>query len=227
MIFNKHLELKGKHALFSPSQPSWLRYDPEKLGDRLYSQYAAIVGTTIHEYAAMQITLKHRVTSKSQLISGIENYIYQKYYDEKKGELATVAVPILMIAPQTIDIVYDTIKNYINDGIGFRMIPEQVLMFSEEFFGTADTIVFWDNTLRIHDLKTGVSGEMEQLEIYAALFCLEYDVKPMDIQMELRLYKQNEVLIHKPTVEDIVPIMDIIVSDAKMIKETKERGGWK
>lgn len=97
-----------------------------------------------------------------------------------------------------------TLNMYVNDAISFRMVPEQILFYSENCFGTADTIVFRNGTLRIHDLKTGVvPAHMEQLEIYAALFCLEYKVKPSEIEMELRLYQNNEILYHTPTAEDI------------------------
>lgn len=101
---------------------------------------------------------------------------------------------------------------YVNDAIGFKMKPEQVLYYSDNCFGTADAIIFRNNLLRIHDLKTGVTkAHMEQLEIYAALFCLEYKIKPGDIEMELRIYQNDEVLYHNPTAEDILPIMDKIV----------------
>ena len=66
---------------------------------------------------------------------------------------------------------------------------------------------------------------MEQLEIYAALFCLEYKVKPADIEIELRLYQNNEVLYHTPTAEDIVPIMDKIITFDKVIQKIKEQEG--
>ena len=95
------------------------------------------------------------------------------------------------------------------------MDTEVVLYYSDRFFGTADAICFRKNILRIHDLKTGSVGKIEhhieQLEIYAALFCLEYKVKPGEIEIELRVYKNDEVLVHKPTAEDILPIMDKIV----------------
>ena len=105
-----------------------------------------------------------------------------------------------------------TLCNYINDAIGFKMSPEVVLYYSDYFFGTADAISFRNNFLRIHDLKTGVHpAKMEQLEIYAALFCLEYKVKPSEISIELRIYQNDEILVHNPTAEDIVPIMDKIV----------------
>jgi hypothetical protein len=105
-----------------------------------------------------------------------------------------------------------TLYSYVNDAIGFKMSPEVVLYYSDYFFGTADSISFRNKFLRIHDLKTGViPAHMEQLEIYAALFCLEYKVKPSDIEIELRIYQNDEILVHNPTAEDIVPIMDKIV----------------
>lgn len=114
-----------------------------------------------------------------------------------------------------------TIYAYVNDAIGFKMEPEVVLFYSDRFFGTADAICFRDGVLRIHDLKTGKIGKieshMEQLKVYAALFCLEYKVKPGDIQIELRVYKNDEIISWKPTVEDIVPIMDKIVHLDKLL----------
>ena len=111
-----------------------------------------------------------------------------------------------------------TIYAYVNDAIGFKMDTEVVLYYSDYFFGTADAISFRNGKLRIHDLKTGKSGHMEQLEIYAALFCLEYKIRPGDIEMELRMYKNDEVIVHTPTAEDIVPIMDKIVHLNKIIE---------
>ncbi len=118
-----------------------------------------------------------------------------------------------------------TLNMYVNDAIGFKMKPEQVLYYSDNCFGTADAIIFRNNLLRIHDLKTGVTrAHMEQLEIYAALFCLEYNKKPSDIDMELRIYQNNEILVHNPTVEDILPIMDKIITFDKLIDKMKIEG---
>ena len=100
------------------------------------------------------------------------------------------------------------------------METEVVLFYSERFFGTADAISFRNNLLRIHDLKTGKHpANMEQLEIYAALFCLEYKVKPSDIKMELRIYQNDEVIVHIPESEDIVKIMQKIVSLDKLLEK--------
>ena len=116
-----------------------------------------------------------------------------------------------------------TLYAYVNDAIGYKMSTEVVLYYSDYFFGTADAISFRNNMLRIHDLKTGSSGKIEnhieQLEVYAALFCLEYRFKPGEIKMELRVYKSDEVLVHTPTAEDILPIMDKIVSLNKILEQ--------
>jgi hypothetical protein len=115
-----------------------------------------------------------------------------------------------------------TLNSYINDAIGFKMKPEQVLYYSENCFGTADAILFRDNKLRIHDLKTGITpANMKQLVIYAALFCLEYHVNPSDIQVELRLYQLDEVLIDEPDPEYIRSIMDKIIMFDKHIEILK------
>ena len=116
-----------------------------------------------------------------------------------------------------------TLNMYVNDAIGFKMTPEQVLFYSENCFGTADAISFRNKELRIHDLKTGTSKtHMEQLMVYAALFCLEYKKKPGNIKIELRIYQNNEILIHNPEADEIGPIMDKIIRFDKLIKEMKE-----
>jgi predicted nuclease of restriction endonuclease-like (RecB) superfamily len=89
-------------------------------------------------------------------------------------------------------------------------------------FGTTDAISFKQNFLRIHDLKTGQTpASVRQLEIYMALFCLEYDVNPNDIKAELRLYQSDEVIIHEPISEDILYIMDKIIRFDKEIDKIK------
>ena len=116
-----------------------------------------------------------------------------------------------------------TLYAYVNDAIGFKMDTEVVLYYSERFFGTADAISFRNGVLRIHDLKTGKKPvDMDQLMVYAALFCLEYKIKPSEIEMELRIYQNDEVIVHEPTVEDILPIMDKIVHLDKLLAKEEE-----
>lgn len=116
-----------------------------------------------------------------------------------------------------------TLNMYVNDAIGFRMTPEQILFYSENCFGTADAITFNKDFLRIHDFKSGVTpASMNQLLVYAALFCLEYKFKPYDIKIELRLYQTDEILVHNPEPDEILPIMDKIIKFDKMITELKK-----
>lgn len=118
-----------------------------------------------------------------------------------------------------------TLNLYVNDAIGFKMLTEQMLYYSENSFGTADAVSFRQNMLRIHDLKTGITpGSMKQLEVYVALFCLEYQKSPNDIRIELRIYQNDEVLIHEPHPEDILYIMDKIIMFDKRIEKIKLGG---
>lgn len=116
-----------------------------------------------------------------------------------------------------------TLNLYVNDAIGYRMSPEVTLFYSPNCFGTADAIVYRNGMLRIHDLKTGeVPAHMEQLMVYAALFCLEYKVKPGATKMELRIYQSDEVLYHNPEADEITPIIDKIISFDKIINRIRE-----
>lgn len=112
---------------------------------------------------------------------------------------------------------------YVADGIGYKMTCEQPLFYSSNCFGTADTICFRRNKLRIHDLKTGITPTKEkQLEVYAALFCLEYGVSPFDIEIELRIYQRDEVRVFEPDPETILHIMDKIIDFDQQIERIKE-----
>lgn len=120
----------------------------------------------------------------------------------------------------------DTLSMYVNDAIGFRMRPEQRLYFSKQCFGTADAITFRRDKLRIHDLKTGVTpASLHQLEVYNALFCLDYGIRPGDIETELRIYQNDDILIGNPTPEIILPIMDKITRFSNIIEEIDEKEG--
>jgi len=115
-----------------------------------------------------------------------------------------------------------TLGMYINDCIKYRMVPEQMLFYSENCFGTADAIAFRYNKLRISDLKSGVvKGSVHQLEVYAALFCLEYDKDPFSIGIELRIYQDDEVLVYDADPEDIMFIMEKIQDFDHQIEQLK------
>lgn len=114
---------------------------------------------------------------------------------------------------------------YVNDAIGYRMTPEQVLYFSDNCFGTADAICFRKKFLRIHDYKSGIiKAHMEQLEIYAALFCLEYKINPADIDIELRIYQMDDIEVLNPNCDDINVVMDKIITADKIINKLRLEG---
>lgn len=118
-----------------------------------------------------------------------------------------------------------TLNMYVNDAIGFKMETEKILYYSDNCFGTADAISFRHFVLRIHDLKNGqIKASMDQLMVYTAIFCLEYGISPMDIEIELRLYQLDDVSILIPSPEDVFRIMNKIIDFDKRIELIKSGG---
>ena len=206
MIFEKHLNLQGKHAILAPSQPHWLRYTDDQLYQKYVSGYSQAMGTSLHELAETLISNNLKL---------------------KKGDKLTVLSHLLSdgIPKEVIDIerIYSNFMTYVNDAIGFKLTPEQVLYYSDYCFGTADAISFRNNFLRIHDYKSGTNlAKMEQLLVYAALFCLEYKIKPGEIETELRIYQNDEIVFHNPTADEILPVMDAIIHHSKTLERINE-----
>lgn len=115
------------------------------------------------------------------------------------------------------------LSTYVNDALQYQMRCDQILYYSENCFGEADTISFRRGKLRIHDLKTGIAHtSVKQLEVYAALFCLEYGIDPYEIEFELRIYQRDEIRAYEPVSEQIAEIMDIIVAHDARIERIKE-----
>jgi len=192
MHFNSHSELSGKHAFLSPSSSAWLRYDETQVQARLQSWKAAKRGTDIHNHAHESIRLG----------------IYLAFPTEEEQAQGR-GNPIALAA-------------YVAHGIDWGMSCEVPLFYSENCFGHADTMSFDTVTLRISDLKTGITAsKMEQLKIYAAIFCLEYGVDPYGINIELRIYQREEIHDYVPSPEEIVQIMTTIVERDQYIESLK------
>ncbi len=206
MIFEPHLNLRGKHATLSPSQPFWLGYSEDDLYKKYVSSYAQAMGTSLHELAETLIAnnLKLKKSDKLTVLSHLLND----------------GIPRNVI---DMDRIYSNFMTYVNDAVGFKLTPEQILYYSDYCFGTADAISFRNNFLRIHDYKSGTTkAKMEQLLVYAALFCLEYKVKPGEIETELRIYQNDEVIFHNPTADEILPVMDAIIQHSKALERMSE-----
>ena len=63
---------------------------------------------------------------------------------------------------------------------------------------------------------------MNQLLVYDAYFCLNYNIRPGDIEHVHRIYQSNEIIEATPRADDIAPIMDKIVRFDKIITSLKE-----
>lgn len=128
-----------------------------------------------------------------------------------------------------------TISMYVNDAIKYGMEPERALFFSMDCYGTADAIGFEIypepngdvvGFLRIFDLKTGVTTcSVEQLYIYAAVFCLEYDFKPYEIEGELRIYQNDAIDCYEIDRVELTQIISIILAHQRVIDEYRELEG--
>ena len=149
--------------------------------------------------------------------------VYSKYLATQRGivlhDFACQCIRLGQKLPRS----RKTLNLYVNDAINYKMTPEQVLYFSENCFGTADAISYGNNFLRIHDLKTGgTPAHIEQLRIYAALFCLEYHINPSEIDTELRIYQNNDIFYETPSSDEIKSIMDKIIQFDRVIDKYKE-----
>ena len=176
----------------------------------------------------------HTLEGKHAFLSASQ-YHWINYDDEKLEERYRNFLAVQMgtrlhaLAAEHIDLgikmpkTKQTLNMYVNDAIGFRMKPEQTLFYSPNAFGTADAIAFNSGTLRISDLKTGITpASMNQLLVYDAYFCLDYGIKPGDIEHIHRIYQNNEVIEATPRADDILPIMDKIIRFDKIITDLKE-----
>lgn len=149
---------------------------------------------------------------------------YKNYMARERGTKIHKLACDLISLKQKLPNSKKTLNMYVNDAISFGMIPEQPLYFSRNCFGTADAISFRKDFLRVHDLKTGSTpASLHQLEIYAALFCLEYNVKPGNLRgCELRIYQNDDILIGNPGTDIILPIMDKIIIFDERIERIRE-----
>lgn len=117
-----------------------------------------------------------------------------------------------------------TVGLYINQCIQYKMHTEVVLFYSPNSFGTVDAIAYRYRILRISDLKTGVSRTTEwQLYVYAALFCLEYEIDPFSMRaIELRIYQDGMVRPYPGDPVIVKGIMDKIVQFDGILNQLRE-----
>lgn len=148
--------------------------------------------------------------------------MYNRYFAKEYGTRLHAFAAECIFLKQKLPSSKKTLNAYVNDAIKYRMRPEQILYYSPNCFGTADAISFRKNMLRIHDLKTGTTPtHIEQVMIYAALFCLEYKVRPSTIDIELRIYQNDDIVVYNPSSEEIDEIMLKIKKFDKILNKIK------
>ena len=222
-------KLRGKHALFSPSTATWANYDDDKFIESFRNKYRTALGTEIHEWAAIQITLGQKYNSVRDIAKSIKTMIFEKNYSEEYG-LSEYGQTLLNNFKYLPNSIYGTLKQYVNDGVGNFMVPEEgegVLDYSDYFFGTCDALYFDENTkaLKIFDLKTGSHpAKIEQLYIYAALYCLRNKVDPFEIKFDLRIYQNEEIIFAEPDSKEIRAFMDKIIHFDRLARKMAKGG---
>lgn len=150
--------------------------------------------------------------------------VYSNLLAKERGTRLHAFAEECIALRQRLPAVKKTLNMYVNDAIGFGMQPEVVLFYSPNAFGTADAISYMNNVLRIHDLKTGETvAHMEQLQVYAALFCLEYNKKPSELdKIILSIYQNNDIATMEADPVDIQCIMNKAISFDKILGNLRE-----
>lgn len=220
---SRDLRRAGDHALFSASKYSWIRdRSQDEAMQRYYSTFAQVIGTVVHERAAKAIRTHTRYTkSEAKKVLREELLTFQGHVDEHNGNW----IPYIPPKAYSISDLAENYVNYVNDAIGYMMKAEVPLWYSDVAFGTADALYFDEKKriLRIHDLKTGITpAKFDQLEVYAAFYCLDFDVRPEDIIFELRIYQGGEVIVEKPEADAIIPIIESVKWHSDLILNSRE-----
>jgi len=209
MQWHDHSKLRGKHSLFSPSQPGYVKLSGEEFKARLVTKEKAGLGTEIHDWCFVRISRRHKVNSVKELSKSIDEFIFDRYFNRDYGFLSLEGRRLLSALSYVETKTFNTIKSYVNDAISFRLDPEIALVFSDRFFGHADAVGVADKTIRVHDLKTGSSpAHIDQLLLYDAFLCHEYGLNPNAYTHELRIYQNDDILIGNPDGSDVQAVID-------------------
>jgi hypothetical protein len=235
--FTPHPELEGRHALFSPSQHSWLNYNVDATVKKFLKSYSQEIGTLIHELASRRIISRYKIDyiDKNLIINllSVDNHIPYDAYNTDK--------------------ILHSLVPFVNDCIDDNMDSEVALMNDYTSFGHTDAIKYEIEAMELYisDYKSGENQvvEFDQLIIYAAYFFLEYGqrlhIDPYKVKkIRLRLYQTNsedpsrspisELLYIKGSPDEqnaatlpelIKETMDNVKQKTDVIKQVKIRNG--
>lgn len=217
---------RGTHGTFPPSSVSFINYTDEQFEAAFHAKKRAALGTEIHLWSAIQITLGQKCQALREMAKSIKTLIFTRNYTDRYG-LSDTGVDLLREFSFLPSNVFNTVKQYINDCIVDGMEPEHEFVLSDDFKGTADAFLYdpANKVIRIYDLKTGTGkAHIEQLMIYEALFCITENVNPFDIYSNLRIYQNGEIIEVEPTPNDIAAFADRIRRFKKRVA-TLRKGG--
>lgn len=209
MLWNDHSRYEGLHAFLGASNFRWINWEEGLFEQKYYNQFASKLGTAIHSLA------KDCIINRIKLSKTDKRLVEVSLYREGIPRGAFDSEEILL-----------NLVPFVNDAIGYHMSPEIILFYSPNCFGTTDAICFneKEKILRIHDLKTGVTpAHIEQLIVYAALFCVEYKKNPYDFKTELRIYQSDQAIIFEAEAQEIERYMFLIKDRDDLIKKFLER----
>lgn len=179
-----------EHSFLSPSKKTWVNYDDETL-IKNYKSYLTQpkLGTAVHDLANRLILKEHKLNKTEWcLVAWDLEDIY--------------GLPKFAISKS---LIFENLRLFVNDSITYKCQTEQRLIYTPHAFGKADAIQLIDNTLYIFDLKTGANpADIDQLISYAALFCLEYNVKPSNLKFDLRLYQYDSIITDPNITPEVV-----------------------
>ena len=186
--------------------------------------HSAIKDKGLHSFLSPSKSVWLRYT-KEQLVNAFVKATAQIRGTRLHALAASCIENKIIPAQSETDIQQQTLSMYVSDCVALGLTPEQPLFYTQNAFGTADAFGVFGNKLFIFDLKTGVHpASMDQLKCYAALFFLEYSLRPNDFQIELRIYQQGNVTICIPDAEDILSIMERYMWANEEIETLKEGG---
>ncbi len=223
MVWKTHLDIKNKHALFSPSQHGWINYDDDQLRAKCINANRSTIGTLLHLFCHKQIVTKMKITSVKDAISKFTTFMVDTFWDEKADGLTEEGIKLMTAVKFVPREMYASVMMFVNDAIGFKMESEKELKYSEVLYGTADAISFNNGELRVHDLKTGLKPVEDpmQLLIYCALFCLDYNIKPSQCKkIIVCVYQNGEIKVCEVNAEQL----DELIKRMEHVNDVSEGG---
>lgn len=201
-----HPELKpGQHAILAPSTYKAGR-EPTKVLKNYCSRYATDIGTALHALAQKRIDRHERLSPELA-----KDWIVNTLLDAN--------IPREVINPE---LYWANLMNYVNDAIGFGMLTEIPVKYSDRSFGWIDAFTYDPSTrtVRIHDYKSGFTKINEEQTLnYVALWALEYEK-----YWKLDLRKTNYILhIYKSEIDEngnVIPtIIDLSPSPERVMAQ--------